>query len=247
MLLTVNHLYKTYHRQGQPFFAVKDVSFRLKSGEILVVAGESGSGKSTLCRLICQFIQPDKGQILLHDQDITHVPVKKQKELYRHIQMVFQQPYRSFHPRYTLKKSVLMGVKNYHLPLAKEQWENLLREVHLSPSLLERYPRQVSGGECQRAALLRALLLSPELLICDEATSALDADIRLDLAALIQHICKRHHIACLFVTHDLDLAQKLADRILIMHNGQIIESGTTKEIFEQPKETYTKELLAARL
>lgn len=247
MLLTVAHLTKSYLRQNKRFRAVDDVSFTLKKGEILVIAGGSGSGKSTLCRLLCQFTQPDSGQIFLHDTEITQLPQKRQKELYRHLQMVFQQPYRSFHPRYRLKKSVLAGVKNYQLPVTAKQFSQLCQEVQLPEPLLEKYPQQVSGGECQRAALLRALLLSPEILICDEATSALDAMIRTDLAKLIQNVCRRHQIACLFVTHDLDLAQKIADRILIMHAGRIIESGTAKEIFEYPQQDYTKALLASRL
>ena len=227
MLLEVNHLVKTYERGGIPFRAVDDVSFQLKETEIMAIVGESGSGKSTLGRLICQFAQPDS----------------RQKELYRKLQMVFQNPVRSFHPRFTLGKSIRAGLHNYHLPLEEGEMDQLLQEVHLTPEHLGRYPHQVSGGECQRAAVLRALCMRPKLLICDEATSALDVSIRGEIASLIKTSCQRHHIACLFITHDLYLARRLCDTMLVMNRGRIVEQGETETIFTHPHTEYTKTLL----
>ena len=122
-----------------------------------------------------------------------------------------------------------------------------MEEVHLTRDLIRRYPHEVSGGECQRAALLRSLVIGPELLICDEVTSALDATIRNDIAGLIRRICQHHHIACLFITHDLYLARTMADRILIMHHGRAVEEGTAEQIFLHPQQPYTKELLSSLL
>lgn len=247
MFLEIQDLTKTYIRHGQPFAAVDHISFAVDRGEILAIAGESGSGKSTLSRLICQFAPADSGHILLDGTDITHVPERKRKELYRHVQMVFQHPFRSFHPRRTLRQSVMAGIENYKLPMTKEQFRHLLQEVRLPEQLLDHYPHEVSGGECQRAAILRALCMSPKLLICDEATSALDVSTRGEVARLIRNVCKEHRITCLFITHDLLLAQTMADQILVMQHGHIVETGTAKDIFEHPKEAYTKELLASLL
>lgn len=247
MFFEVQDLTKTYIHNGHRFAAVDHLSFSLSPGEILAVAGESGSGKSTLCRLICQFARADSGHIFFHDQDITHVPEKERKNLYHHIQMVFQHPYRSFHPRFTLEKSILAGIHNYHIPCTPEMLRHHVEEVHLTRDLIRRYPHEVSGGECQRAALLRSLVIGPELLICDEVTSALDATIRNDIAGLIRRICQRHHIACLFITHDLYLARTIADWILIMHHGRAVEEGPAEQIFLHPQQPYTKELLSSLL
>lgn len=247
MFFEVQDLTKTYTHNGHHFAAVDHLSFSLSPGDILAVAGESGSGKSTLCRLICQFSQADSGHIFFHDQDITHMPEKGRKNLYHHIQMVFQHPYRSFHPRFTLEKSILAGIRNYHIPFTPERLRQYMEEVHLTEDIIRRYPHEVSGGECQRAALLRSLVIGPELLICDEVTSALDATIRNDIAGLIRRICQRHHIACLFITHDLYLARTMADRILIMHHGRAVEEGTSEQIFRHPQQPYTKELLSSLL
>lgn len=247
MFFEVQDLTKTYTHNGHHFAAVDHLSFSLAPGEILAVAGESGSGKSTLCRIICQFSRADSGHILFHDQDITNVPEKERKQLYRHIQMVFQHPYRSFHPRFTLEKSILAGIRNYHLPVTPEMFQQYMEEVHLTRDIIRRYPHEVSGGECQRAALLRSLVIGPELLICDEVTSALDATIRNEIAGLIRRICQHHRIACLFITHDLYLARTMADRILIMHHGQTVEEGPAEQLFHHPQQTYTQELLSSLL
>lgn len=247
MLLEINHLVKTYERGGRPFRAVNDVSFQLDEQEIMAIVGESGSGKSTLGRLICQFTQPDSGQIRFDGRDITHLPSRHQKELYRKLQMVFQNPVRSFHPRFTLGKSIRAGLHNYHIQLSESDKDQLLQEVHLTPAHLDRYPHQVSGGECQRAAVLRALCMRPKLLICDEATSALDVSIRGEIASLIKESCQHHHIACLFITHDLHLAHHLCDTMLVMNRGKIVERGETEQIFLHPQHPCTKELLSSLL
>lgn len=247
MLLEVKNLIKTYKHGRVLIRAVNDISFQVKEQEMMGIIGESGSGKSTLIRLICQFSSPDSGQILFNGTDITHLPAAQKKKLYRHLQLVFQNPVASFHPRFTLGKSIRLGMKNYHIESSDIDFQKLLEEVHLTPDHLSRYPQQVSGGECQRAAILRALCLQPKLLICDEATSALDVSIRSEIAALIRTVCHHHHIACLFITHDLYLARQLCDTLIVMNQGKIVERGQTEAIFTHPQTDYTKLLLESCL
>ncbi len=247
MLLEIRDLVKEYTHSARPIRAIDHLSFSLTEGEIAGVCGESGSGKSTLIRLICQFTQADSGQIVFAGKDITHLSQSERRELYRHIQLVFQNPFRSFHPRFTLEHSVRAGLYNYHLEVPEEQFQSLIREVQLTPETLRRYPHQVSGGECQRAAILRALCLQPQLLLCDEATSALDVSTRLEIVRLLRETCRRHHITCLFITHDLRLAQILCDRIVILHQGRLVEEGPVADLFQHPQEAYTKELLDSLL
>ena len=246
MFFEVQDLTKTYIHNGHRFAAVDHLSFSLSPGEILAVAGESGSGK---VRFAASFVSlpGQTAAISFSRSGYHHVPEKERKNLYHHIQMVFQHPYRSFHPRFTLEKSILAGIHNYHIPCTPEMLRHHMEEVHLTRDLIRRYPHRSQRRECQRAALLRSLVIGPELLICDEVTSALDATIRNDIAGLIRRICQRHHIACLFITHDLYLARTMADRILIMHHGRAVEEGTAEQIFLHPQQPYTKELLSSLL
>lgn len=245
MFLEVNHLVKSFSRHGHAFRALDDVSFTVPGGTFLGIVGESGSGKSTLSRILCGLEQADSGNFLLEGKDITRASRKEWRELYRIVQMIFQNPAASFHPRFTLQHSVEEGIRNYGIHLSDSEFRQLMEECHLTPELLKRYPHEVSGGECQRAACLRALCIGPQLLICDEITSAVDASLRLEIGMLIRNTVQRHGITCLFVTHDLLLAKRLCTQIIVLHQGKIVEQGSTDDVFEHPKETYTKELLAS--
>ncbi len=243
MLLSVRDLTKTYKRDGRPITAVDHLTLSVAEGQLHALIGESGSGKSTLVRLIAQLITPDSGQILFDGQDLSQLKTSQKKGLYRHMQLVFQNPAGSFHPRHTLAYSIREGLRNFHLTLTEEEKEQLLQEVHLTRDQLDRYPHQVSGGECQRAAILRALCVKPGLLLCDEATSALDVSIRSEIAGLIRTSCNRHGITCLFVTHDLYLAGQISDTTSVLHQGRLIETGPTKDVFRNPTEPYTRQLM----
>lgn len=211
-----------------------EVCLELAAGECLGILGESGSGKSTLLRILAGLLSASSGTI-------TYTG--------RRMQMLFQQPEDSFNPRQTLGWSLGEPLRNlgWNRQETTKAIENLLAEVGLDASYLARYPHEVSGGEAQRAALARACSACPDLLLCDEPTSALDANLQLQITELIHEAGRRHHMACLFVTHDVDLLPLVADRVLVLHEGRVVEQGTVHDVLLQPKSAYTKELLEAGL
>ena len=243
MLLEIRDLVKEYTHSARPIRAVDHLSFSLTEGEITGVCGKSGSGKSTLIRLICQFTPADSGQILFAGKDITHLSQSERRELYRHIQLVFQNPFRSFHPRFTLEHSVRAGLYNYHLEVPEEQFQSLIREVQLTPETLRRYPHQVSGGECQRAAILRALCLQPQLLLCDEATSALDPNTTHAILQLIQKINRELGITVVIITHQMSVVEEVCNRVAILDNGTVVEEGEVQAIFSHPTSKAARRLV----
>lgn len=216
MILEVRHVKKSFGKRQ----VLDDVSFALNAGECLGIVGLSGCGKSTLAKIIARLISCDDGKIILCGEDITHA---KGNEFYKNMQMIFQTPEDSFNPRRTLGRSIAEPIQNFlGNDNLRGRVEELLTEVGLPKNYYERYPREVSGGECQRAAIARAISIAPKLLICDEATSALDVTIRAQIVALIKRLCKEKNIACLFITHDLSLLPRLADRVLELRNGKFL-------------------------
>ena len=198
---------------------LNDISFTVDAGECLGIVGLSGGGKSTLAKIIARLIPCDGGQIILCGEDITNATGNA---FYKNMQMIFQTPEDSFNPRRILGASIAEPIKNF---IGNENLrgrvEELLTEVGLPKDYAERYPREVSGGECQRAAIARAISVAPKLLICDEATSALDVTIQAQVVALIRRLCIEKNIACLFITHDLATLKKLADRVLVLEDGRL--------------------------
>lgn len=227
-VLEVKHIKKHFGNK----LVLDDINFAIDAGEILGIVGLSGGGKSTLAKIIARLIPCDDGQIFLCGEDITHATGNA---FYKNMQMIFQNPEDSFNPRRTLGKSIAEPIKNF---LGEENLrgrvENLLIEVGLPKNYAERYPREVSGGECQRAAIARAISIEPKLLICDEATSALDVTIAAQIVALIRKICAEKNIACLFITHDLTTLKKLADRVLVLEGGQLknLSESNFKEVLQ---------------
>lgn len=217
MILEVKHVNKYFGKKK----VLDDINFSIEAGECLGIVGLSGGGKSTLAKIIARLIPSDGGQIILCGEDISNATGNA---FYKNMQMIFQTPEDSFNPRRTLGASIAEPIKNF---LGDENLrgrvENLLVEVGLPKSYAERYPREVSGGECQRAAIARAISIAPKLLICDEATSALDVTIQAQVVALIKKICAEKNIACLFITHDLSTLKKLADRVLELRGGKLSE------------------------
>lgn len=192
-MLDIKDLVISYQKEHP---VVKNVTFTLASGEVVRLVGGSGSGKSTLARAITRLARPQSGRILLQGKNILNM---KSRELYQIVQMIFQQPDASFDPRRTIEKSLQEGIKT---PV---QWETLLAQCQLDPSLLKRYPHELSGGQCQRAAIARALLHQPELLILDEATSALDLITQKAIMELLMEIQRTAHMSYLLITHDFNL------------------------------------------
>ena len=249
-ILDVRHVTKIYRKNdGQSVTALDHVSFLLQSREVLGIAGESGSGKSTTAKVILGLTAPTEGSILLEGREISSLRGRQQREVYRSIQMVFQSPAGSFDPRRTLGFSIGESLRNAGMPKSdvKKRVNELLSQCGLTEDFAARYPHEVSGGQCQRAAVARALAAEPRILICDEATSALDVTVQKQLMDLLQTLKAQHGLSILFISHNLALMQDFCDRILIMKNGRIVESGPTDQVLTNPKDACTKSLIKSVL
>lgn len=248
-ILEVKHLSKHFKTDKEEFAAVDDVSFRLQAGESLGIVGESGSGKSTIARMITRLLEPDTGRIFFQEKDITKAKGKELRQIYQSMQMVFQSPAESFDPRRTLGDGIGEGLKNMGIKKAERTAavEKLLIRCGLEPSMAKRYPYQVSGGQCQRAAIARALSVNPRLLICDEATSALDVTVQKKILELLLELRVKENLSFLMISHDLGLVQAFCDRVIVVYQGKIVESGTVEEVIGNPREGYTKKLISSVL
>lgn len=247
-ILKVEALTKIFSRQGQPdFTAVNGISFALYPGECLAIIGESGSGKTTAVNMISRLIDASSGKIFLNGQDITHLKGKQLKPVYRQMQMVFQTPTDSFDPRRTLGDGIDESLENagYSKKEIRKRVGTLLESCGLPTEFANRYPHQVSGGQCQRAAIARALAIEPKLLICDEATSSLDVTVQQEIIALLNELRARQgkDLAILFICHDISLVQQFCDRVLVMYHGDVVEEGTPDEVIRNPQNDYTKRLI----
>ncbi len=244
-VLEVENLKKSFRNGTSVVKAVDGVSFVLKKGEILGIVGESGCGKSTVVKMITRLTDCDDGEIILHSKNITALKGNKLVDVYKDIQMVFQTPTESFNPRKTLGSSIIESLINNGMK-RKDAWtrgERLLELCGLNPAYMKRYPHQVSGGECQRAAIARAIAINPSVLICDEATSALDVTVQAQIIELLKTLRKEFDMSYLFICHDLALVQQFCDFVIVMNNGKIVEQGTPDEVIKNPKMEYTKILV----
>ena len=247
-ILKVENLSKVYIRRGkEDLFAVDHVSFEMGDGECLGIIGESGSGKSTVAKMITRLEDVTEGKILLEGEEITSLRGKKLRDMYRKVQMVFQTPAESFDPRCTLGDGIGESLRN--IGMGKEEVKKTVSELlcmcGLSPQFSDRYPHQVSGGQCQRAAIARALAVKPKLLICDHPTSALDVTIQKEIIELLEELRRTSEepLSILFISHDIALVQHFCDRVLILYKGKIVEAGDPDEIIAHPKDAYTKRLI----
>lgn len=248
-ILEVHHLKKSFTTGKKSFTAVENVSFSLRAGEVLGIVGESGSGKSTVAKMITHLTESTDGEIFFMGKDITHARGKNLRGIYREMQMVFQTPAESFDPRCTLGDGIGESLRNMGISKkeTRNRVEKLLLTCGLTPEYADRYPHQVSGGECQRAAIARALAVEPRVLICDEATSALDVTVQKQIMKLLQKLKKENQLSFLFICHDLALVQLFCDRVIVMHDGHVEEEGTPEEIIEHPKTEYTEQLIRSVL
>lgn len=245
IILKADHLKKIFVSGKKSTTAVDDVSFELARGECLGIVGESGSGKSTIARMLTHLESVTEGQIFLKGKDITHIRGKALREIYQDMQMVFQMPMESFDPRCTLGDGIGESLRNMGITRAetRKRVENLLERCGLDKEYADRYPHQVSGGQCQRAAIARALAVSPEILICDEATSALDVTVQKQILDLLTELKQKENLSFLLICHDLALVQEFCDRVLVLYRGKTVECGTPDEIINHPKMEYTKKLI----
>ena len=234
--------------KNQYFEAVKGISLNLKQGETLGIVGESGSGKSTLGRALIGLL-PSSGRIVYKGQDVSLLNDKQRHSLKKDVQMVFQDPYGSLSPRMTVGEIITEGLTVHQPHLSKqerlERARKALIEVRLEPSSINRYPHEFSGGQRQRIAIARALILEPSFILLDEPTSALDRSVQLTVIDLLKDIQTKHNIGFLFISHDLSVVKALSDRVLVMQKGEVMEEGSAEEIFNAPKNDYTKKLIAA--
>jgi len=247
-ILKVENLTKTFVGRGQAAFTALDhVSFALYPGECLAIIGESGSGKTTAAHIIARLLEADSGSVTLEGQDITHLRGKQLREVYRKMQMVFQTPAESFDPRRTLGDGIGESLRNAGLSKqeTRDKVADLLQKCGLPAEFADRYPHQVSGGQCQRAAIARALAIEPKLLICDEATSALDVTVQKEIIELLNELRAQRgrSLSILFISHDISLVRAFADRVLVMYQGRIVEVGTPEDVIRDPKDAYTKHLI----
>ena len=237
-------LEKRYPSRDASIEALKGVDFQLEDGEILGIAGESGSGKSTLLRLIAGLEPPTAGTLALHGRPLG---TRRTKEEYRTMQMIFQNAAASFNPRRTVLDSIAQSVRSLRGRGARVDAEALSAMVNLSPELLNRYPRQLSGGQCQRFAIARAMAVQPKILLCDEITSALDVSSQAQILRLLLNICRERHTSAIFVSHDLAVVRCLCDRVMILRGGSVVEQGDIGQVIQSPREDYTRRLVESVL
>ncbi len=251
--LATDRLSKTYGGRrwlssvGRVVKAVSDVSIEVRRGETLGIVGESGSGKSTVARCIARLVDPTSGAVRIGGIDVAAMPERDLRPHRRRVQIVFQDPYRSLNPRRTVGQSIVEGPVNFGLAPAEamQRARDLMGLVGLSPDALDRYPHQFSGGQRQRIAIARALAMEPVLLIGDEPVSALDVSVQAQVLRLLDEVRRKFDLAVLFITHDLRVAAQICDRIAVMQNGIVVETGPTASIFADPRHDYTKGLFAA--
>ena len=248
-LVVAEGLTKRYRApDGTPYDAVRDVSLTLHRGETLGVVGESGSGKTTVARILLGLTEPDAGTVRFDGVPWTGVPERARRPLRHRVQAVQQDPLGSFDPRFDVERVIgeavaLVGPRRGRARRAKVA--ELLDQVGLSASVLDRRPRDLSGGQRQRVAIARALAPAPDLIVCDEPVSALDVSIQAQILDLLADLRRDTGVTLLFISHDLGVVHHVSDRVLVMRNGRVIESGDVGAVFTNPKEEYTRELLAA--
>ncbi|MCH4813848.1 ABC transporter ATP-binding protein [Halomonas neptunia] len=252
-ILEVKGLTKTFNvartllSPARSVHAVRPTSFSLKVGETLGIVGESGSGKTTLVRTLIRLIEPDGGETLIDGTDFAKLSKDKLRRFRSQIQIVFQDPYGSLNPRRTIGDQLVSAPINFGMAKAKawSQAHELMRVVRLNPEVLGRYPSQFSGGQRQRICIARALMMAPKILIADEAVSALDVSVQKEVLQLLKDVRDHMGLTMLFITHDLRVAAQISDRIAVMKDGEIVEIGTARAVFEHSTNDYTKSLLAS--
>lgn len=253
-LLEARGLRKVYTRKSgwlgakQELKALDSVDLSVLAGQTVGVVGESGSGKSTLARCLVRLIEPDSGQVVFLNEDLLAKRGKALRAARKHMQMVFQDPFSSLNPRMKVGESVGEGLRAHtDLSQAERRAEvvEILSDCGLPSDSYDRYPHQFSGGQRQRICIARALALKPKLVVCDEATSSLDVSVQGQILALLADLKAKYNLSYLFISHDLRIVSQVADEVLVMQNGRVVEAGPVHQVFGKPKEKYTKALLAA--
>ena len=253
-ILTVEGLNKTFSTGSGKLFgkrrvvhAVQDVNFQLYAGETIGIVGESGSGKSTVGRCLVRLLDPDSGRVMVDGGDIAHMSGAELRDQRRKLQMIFQDPFSSLNPRARVSRILTEGLIAYGTDKAKARARasELLELVGLDASAMNRFPHEFSGGQRQRIGIARALALDPKIIIADEAVSALDVSIQAQVLDLLADLKARLHLSMLFITHDLRVAARICDRIIVMQKGRVVEAGPAGKVLHSPDTEYTQSLLDA--
>ncbi len=249
-VITVEHLTREFRlpRRKEMFKAVDDVSFSVKRGTTLAIVGESGSGKSTVANMVLHLLKPTSGLVTYEGQDIAGFGSRQLMEFRRHVQPVFQNPYGSLDPMYSIYRSIEEPLRIHKIGNAKSRQKRvkeLLDMVEMPESVMGRYPNELSGGQRQRIAIARAMALNPDVIICDEAVSALDVLVQDQVLRLLNDLQAEQGLSYLFITHDLAVVRQIADEVVVMQHGRLVEHATTDEVFDHPQRQYTKDLLDA--
>lgn len=229
--------------------AVDGVSIRIFEGETLGVVGESGCGKSTFARAIIGLVEATEGKVVWLGQDLTALSAKELRLKRKEIQMIFQDPLASLNPRMTVGEIIAEPLKTFYPELSKDevkqQVKEMMAKVGLLPNVINRYPHEFSGGQCQRIGIARALILKPKMIICDEPVSALDVSIQAQVVNLLKSLQQEMGLSLIFIAHDLSVVKHISDRVLVMYLGNAVEMGEGEALFADPKHPYTKALMSA--
>lgn len=255
MYIDVRNLKKTYTKhtgflntKSFTVNALDDVSFSVKKGQCLAIVGESGSGKSTLAKTVMKLLSPDSGEINFMKQNIVNLSSDETRVFRKKIQMIFQDPFSSLNPKFTIRQ-ILSEPLEIHMMGEKDEIESKVIEhiklVGLSEDDLSRYPHQFSGGQRQRICIARALIIKPEVIVCDEPVSALDVSIQAQILELLKKLQKKFQLTYLFITHDLRVVKYIADEVIVLQNGKLVEKGSVTQLFNKPSTDYTKALIEA--
>jgi peptide/nickel transport system ATP-binding protein len=249
MLLQVQQVSVSYPVRGsRPFFAVRDISFDVAAGESFGIVGESGCGKTSLAKAVMGLLQPASGRILFEGQEVSCLKGDAFKGYRRSVQMIFQDAVGSLNPRQTVLQMLEEVLRVHQMRpegAIRPRVMELLELVGLPPDVLQAYPRELSGGQCQRVSIARCLALEPRLIIADEPVSALDVSVQARILNLIRSLQRELNLAVLLISHDLAVVRNICDRVCVMVQGEVIEHGTAIEVMDHPRHAYTQTLLAA--
>lgn len=247
-LLEVSQLQVVFRDGKKTQYALNDVSLTLKQGETLGVVGESGSGKSTLARVICQLQKATAGTVTWKGNDIRLYNRQQLHHYRQQIQLIFQDPLDALDPRMTIGQIIAEPARHL-LPLPdaeiQQKMQTMIAKMGLSDEHLNRYPHEFSGGQCQRIGIARAMMVEPELLVCDEPVSALDVSVQAQIINLLNELKQQHGMSQLFISHDMSVVKHSCDRLIVLYQGEIVETGPVEAIFGNPKHPYTRKLLSS--
>jgi oligopeptide transport system ATP-binding protein len=249
VIFEVNDLNVSFGSHKKKIQALKQISFTLKKGEVLGLVGESGSGKSTTGRVLSGLLKHYQGQVKYQGVSLKELNKAHYRKYRKNVQMIFQDPYASLDSRMKVGEIIAEGIDNFHLVKTKEERAakvaELLVSVGLKAEYANRYPHEFSGGQRQRIGIARSLAVEPEVLIADEPISALDVGVQAEIVNLLKKISREKSLTLLFISHDLSMVHYLSDRIIVMNQGELVESGDTDEVYQNPTHPYTKQLLAS--